>query len=120
VEQKDRTQRQIPFVRKLALRGLRANAPWCRPLLCVVSRRISPIWEFWGGENVDLGPLIDGVLVDMKDQKLVKNGPFIAQVEQRLLACRAIKAHSNWLLSPTEAVTVSNRERPVASSTSAQ
>jgi hypothetical protein len=61
-----------------------------------------------GGENVDLGPLIghsDEVLVDLKDQTLVKNGLFIAEVEGRLLACRAIKAHSFWLLSAAESVT---------------
>jgi hypothetical protein len=61
-----------------------------------------------GGENVDLGPLIgrsDEVLVDLKDQKLVNKGLFIAQVEGRLLACRAIKAHSVWLLNPTESIT---------------
>jgi transcriptional regulator with XRE-family HTH domain len=61
-----------------------------------------------GGENVDSGPLIgssDEVLVDLKDQKLVKNGLFIAQVEMRLLACRAIKAHWVWLLNPTESIT---------------
>jgi transcriptional regulator with XRE-family HTH domain len=61
-----------------------------------------------GGENVDLGPLIgrsDEVLVDLKDHTLVKNGLFIAQVEGRLLACRAIKAHSVWLLSSAESVT---------------
>jgi transcriptional regulator with XRE-family HTH domain len=61
-----------------------------------------------GGENVDLGPLVghsDEVLVDLKDHTLVKNGLFMAQVEQRLLACRAIKAHSVWLLSPAESVT---------------
>ena len=60
-----------------------------------------------GGENVDLGPLIgrsDEVLVDLKDHALVKNGLFIARVKERLLACRAIKAHSVWLLSPTESV----------------
>jgi hypothetical protein len=58
-----------------------------------------------GGEDVDLGPLIgrsDQVLVDLKDHTLVKDGVFIAQVKERLLACRAIKAHSVWLLSPTE------------------
>jgi transcriptional regulator with XRE-family HTH domain len=58
-----------------------------------------------GGENVDLGPLIghsDEVLVDLKDHTLVKNGLFIARVKERLLACRAIKARSVWLLSPTE------------------
>jgi transcriptional regulator with XRE-family HTH domain len=61
-----------------------------------------------GGENVDLGPIIghtDEVLVDLKDQKLVNKGLFIAQVEGRLLACRAIKAHSVWLLNPTESTT---------------
>ena len=60
------------------------------------------------GENVDLGPLVghsDEVLVDLKDQTLVNNGLFIAQVKERLLACRAIKAHSVWLLSPAESVT---------------
>jgi transcriptional regulator with XRE-family HTH domain len=58
-----------------------------------------------GGENVDLGPLIgqsDEVLVDLKDHTLVKNGLFIARVKERLLACRAIKADSVWVLSPTE------------------
>jgi transcriptional regulator with XRE-family HTH domain len=58
-------------------------------------------------ESVDLGPLIgrsDEVLVDPKDHTLVRNGLFIAQVKERLLACRAIKAHSVWLLSPTESV----------------
>jgi transcriptional regulator with XRE-family HTH domain len=60
-----------------------------------------------GGESLDLGPLIghsDEILVDLKDHALVKNGLFIAQVKERLLACRAIKAHSVWLLSPTESV----------------
>ena|ERR1700737_4075140 len=61
-----------------------------------------------GGEDVDLGPLVGHsgeALVDLKDRTLVKNGLFIAQVEERLLACSAIKAHSVWLLSPTESVT---------------
>jgi transcriptional regulator with XRE-family HTH domain len=61
-----------------------------------------------GAENVDLGPLIarsDEVLVDLKDHTLVKNGLFIAKVKDRLLACRAIKAHSVWLLSTAEIVT---------------
>jgi hypothetical protein len=61
-----------------------------------------------GGENVDLGPLVgrsDEVLVDLKDHALVNNGLFIAQVEERLLVCRANKAHSFWLLSPAESVT---------------
>jgi hypothetical protein len=60
-----------------------------------------------GAESVDLGPLIgrsDEVLVDPKDHTLVRNGLFIAQVKERLLACRAIKAHSVWLLSPTESL----------------
>jgi hypothetical protein len=58
-----------------------------------------------GGENVDLGPLVghsDEILVDLKDHRLVNNGLFLAQVQDRLLACRAIKARSIWLLSPTE------------------
>jgi transcriptional regulator with XRE-family HTH domain len=58
-----------------------------------------------GGENVDLGPLIghsDEILVDLKDHRLVHNGLFLAQDQDRLLACRAIKARSIWLLSPTE------------------
>jgi hypothetical protein len=52
-----------------------------------------------GGEDIDLGPLIghsDQVLVNLKDRTLVKDGVFIAQVKERLLACRAIKAHSVW------------------------
>jgi hypothetical protein len=60
-----------------------------------------------GGENLDLGPLIGPsgeVLVDLKDHKLVKDGLFIAQVQDSLIACRAIKAHSIWLLSLTESV----------------
>src|ERR1700722_4782160 len=60
-----------------------------------------------GGENVDLGPLIghsDEVLVNLKDHTLIKNGLFVARVKERLLACRAIKAHSVWLLSPTESL----------------
>jgi transcriptional regulator with XRE-family HTH domain len=60
------------------------------------------------GQNIDPGPLIgplDEVLVDLKDHKPVNNGLFIAQVQDRLLACRAIKAHSVWLLSPTESIT---------------
>jgi transcriptional regulator with XRE-family HTH domain len=58
-----------------------------------------------GGENVDLGPLIgqsDEILVDLKDHQLVNNGLFLAQVQDRLLACRAVKARSVWFLSPTE------------------
>jgi transcriptional regulator with XRE-family HTH domain len=58
-----------------------------------------------GGEDIDLGPLIgrsDEVLVDLKDHELVNNGLFLAQVQDRLLACRAVKARSAWLLSPTE------------------
>jgi hypothetical protein len=60
-----------------------------------------------GGESLDLGPLIghsDEILVHLKDNTLVNNGLFIAQVKERLLACRAVKAHSVWLLSPTESV----------------
>jgi transcriptional regulator with XRE-family HTH domain len=60
-----------------------------------------------GGEKIDLGPLVgpsDEVLVDLKDHTLVQNGLFIARVKERLLACRAIKARSVWLLSPTESV----------------
>jgi transcriptional regulator with XRE-family HTH domain len=58
-----------------------------------------------GGENADLGPLIghsDEILVDLKDHRLVNNGLFLAQVKDRPLVCRAIKARSIWLLSPTE------------------
>jgi hypothetical protein len=58
-----------------------------------------------GGENVDLGPLVghsDEILVDLKDHRLVNNGLFLAQAKDRLLVCRAIKARSIWLLSPTE------------------
>jgi hypothetical protein len=58
-----------------------------------------------GGENVHLGPLIgqsDEILVNLKDHLLVNNGLFLAQVQDRLLACRAVKARSVWLLSPTE------------------
>jgi transcriptional regulator with XRE-family HTH domain len=61
-----------------------------------------------GGEKIDLGPLVgpsDEVLIDLKDHTLVKNGLFIAQVNERLVACRAIKAHSFWLLSSAESVT---------------
>jgi hypothetical protein len=61
-----------------------------------------------GGEKIDLGPLVgpsDEVLIDLKDHTLVKNGLFIAQVNERLVACHAIKAHSFWLLSPAESVT---------------
>jgi transcriptional regulator with XRE-family HTH domain len=61
-----------------------------------------------GGESVDLGPIVghsDEVLVDLKDHALVNNALFIAQVHERLLACRAIKAQSVWLLSPSESVT---------------
>jgi transcriptional regulator with XRE-family HTH domain len=60
------------------------------------------------GAKVDLGPLVGPsgeVLVDLKDHALVNNALFIAQVQERLLACRAIKAQSVWLLSPTESVT---------------
>jgi transcriptional regulator with XRE-family HTH domain len=60
-----------------------------------------------GGKNVDLGPLVGRsgeVLVDLKDHKLVQNGVFLVQVEDRLLACRAAKARSIWLLSPTESI----------------
>jgi transcriptional regulator with XRE-family HTH domain len=58
-------------------------------------------------ENIDLGPLTgpsDEVLVDLKDRTLIKNGLFIAQVRGGLLACRAIKADSVWVLSPTESL----------------
>jgi transcriptional regulator with XRE-family HTH domain len=60
-----------------------------------------------GGENIDLGPLVGHsgeVLVDLRDHRLVNNGVFLAQVEDRLLACRAAKARSLWLLSPTESI----------------
>jgi transcriptional regulator with XRE-family HTH domain len=60
-----------------------------------------------GGESFDLGAYVgrsDEVLVDLKDHTLVKNGLFIAKVKDRLLACRAIKAHSVWLLSPDETI----------------
>jgi hypothetical protein len=59
------------------------------------------------GKDVDMRPLIgrsDEVLVDFKDQKLVNDGLFMVQVKDRLLACRAIKAHSVWLLSLDESV----------------
>jgi transcriptional regulator with XRE-family HTH domain len=89
----ERVEDELVLVPTSLLRGLEADAADLGVL---------------GGENVDLGPLIgrsDEVLVDLKDHALVKNGLFIAQVEERLLACRAIKAHSVWLLSPTESVT---------------
>jgi transcriptional regulator with XRE-family HTH domain len=60
-----------------------------------------------GGENVDLGPLVgqsDEILVDLKDHKLVNNGMFLTQINDRLLACRALKAQSVWLLSSTETI----------------
>lgn len=60
-------------------------------------------------ETVDLGGLIgpsDQVLVDLQDQKLIDGGLFIAQVENRLLACRSTKAHSVWLVSSTENLAV--------------
>lgn len=60
-----------------------------------------------GGEKVDLGPLIDHsdeILVDMKDHKLVNGCLFLVQMENRLLACRAIKSRSVWHLSPTESI----------------
>jgi transcriptional regulator with XRE-family HTH domain len=60
------------------------------------------------GEIVDMGPLVgpsDEVLVDLRDHQLVNNGLFVAQVEQRLLACRAIKARSAWVLSSSENIT---------------
>ncbi len=59
------------------------------------------------GDRVDLGPIIgrsDEILVDLKDHKLVDKGLFLAQVGDRLLACRAIEARSVWLLSPTEQI----------------
>ena len=55
-----------------------------------------------GGENVDLQS--DEILVDLKDHKLVNNGMFLAQINDRLLACRALKAQSVWLLSSTETI----------------
>ncbi|SRR5258708_4584593 len=60
-----------------------------------------------GGENVDLGPLVgqsDEILIDLKDHKLVNNGMFLAQINDRLLVCRALKAQSVWLLSSTETI----------------
>jgi hypothetical protein len=60
-----------------------------------------------GDENLDLGPLVGPsgeVLVDLKDHRLVNGGLFLAQVEERLLACRAIKVHSVWLLTSVEGV----------------
>ncbi|MGY4608595.1 hypothetical protein ACVW16_007007 [Bradyrhizobium sp. USDA 4474] len=60
-----------------------------------------------GGEKVDLGPLIghsDEILVDMRDHKLVNGCLFLVQMENRLLACRAIKSRSVWHLSPTESI----------------
>jgi hypothetical protein len=58
-----------------------------------------------GGRNVDLGPIVGNsgeVLVDLKDQTLVHEGLFLAQIEDRLLACRAIKAGSVWILTSAE------------------
>jgi transcriptional regulator with XRE-family HTH domain len=60
------------------------------------------------GKDLDMRPFVgpsDEILVDLKDHKLVNDGLFIAQVRDRVLACRAIKAHSVWLLSPEEYVT---------------
>jgi hypothetical protein len=59
------------------------------------------------GKDLDVRPFVglsDQVLVDLKDHNLVNDGLFIAQVRGRVLACRAIKAHSVWLLSPDEYV----------------
>jgi hypothetical protein len=53
------------------------------------------------GKNLDLGPNVGHsgeVLVDLKDHSLVNDGLFLDQVEDRLLACRAIKADSVWIL----------------------
>jgi hypothetical protein len=60
-----------------------------------------------GDENLDLGPLVGPsgeVLVDLKDHGLVNGCLFLAQVEERLLACRAIKANSVWVLTSSEGV----------------
>jgi len=59
------------------------------------------------GENEGIGPLVghsDEILLDLKDHKLANNGLFLAQVGDRLLACRALKAQSVWLLSSTESI----------------
>jgi len=59
------------------------------------------------GEDGDLGPLVghsDEILLDLKDHKLANSGLFLAQVGDRLLACRAFKAQSVWLLSSTESI----------------
>ena len=60
-----------------------------------------------GDENLDLGPLVGPsgeVLVDLKDHRLVNGCLFLAQVEERLLASRAIKANSVWVLTSSEGV----------------
>lgn len=65
-------------------------------------------WGVLGGENLGLGPIVgrsDEVLVDLKDHKLVNNGLFLVQVEDDLLAARAVKVRRTWLLIPTENVT---------------
>ena len=59
------------------------------------------------GKNLDLGPNVGHsgeVLVDLKDHSLVNDGLFLDQVEDRLLACRAIKADSVWILTSAEGV----------------
>lgn len=60
------------------------------------------------GQSGGAGPMIghsDEILLDLKDHKLANNGLFLAQVGDRLLACRAFKAQSVWLLSPSESIT---------------
>jgi transcriptional regulator with XRE-family HTH domain len=89
----ERVEGELVLVRTSLLRGFEANIADLGVL---------------AGENVDLGSLVghsDEVLVDLKDQAFVRNGLFIAQVRDRVLACRAIKAHSVWLMSPDEYVT---------------
>lgn len=75
-------------------------------LLSGLERDVSELGVL-AGQSDDAGPMIgpsDEILLDLKDHKLVNNGFFLAQVGARLLACRAFKAHSVWLLSPTETI----------------
>lgn len=75
-------------------------------LLTGLEREVSELGVL-AGQSADVGPMIghsDEILLDLKDHKLVNNGFFLAQVGTRLLACRAFKAQSIWLLSPTETI----------------
>jgi transcriptional regulator with XRE-family HTH domain len=93
--------------KKISLEGIGGELVMLPTFLLAGFEADIPDLRVLAGEDVDLGPLVghsDQVLVNLKDHTLVKDGVFIAQVKERLLACRAIKAHSVWLLSPTESL----------------